>query len=237
LNAPTQLSEGEANEYHWTESQLRPEAHEMAELVELLGEFEEAKHPRADDGKFGSGSGSTKGPASHTGKVDPQEHFDSQAKAADAVAKSSGRLADVQNFLNVDRVRVSQDERAGRPNATSDGVTAFLKEAHAKGADYKGPVYRGTTQSELDNLLAHKSTTTTISVSKDPDGSAKFAKKGGVLIVMKRGMGAVPVDGIEGSNTFNEALLPKGTKVKVVSQREKNGVKIVELERDDSAPN
>ncbi len=209
----------------------------MAELVELVGEFDEAKHPRADDGKFGSGSGSAKGATKPTGKADPQAHFDEQAKAADAVAKASGRLGDVQNFLNVDRVRVSQDERAGRPNATSDGVTSFLRTAQAKGADYKGPVYRGTTQSELDNLLKHGSTTTTISVSKDPDGSAKFAKKGGVLIVMRRGMGAVPVDGIEGSNTFNEALVPKGTKVRVASQREKNGVKIVELERDASAPN
>jgi hypothetical protein len=132
-------------------------------------------------------------------------------------------------FLNKERHAVSKAERDGTPNETSDKTNAFLREARAHGADYKGQVYRGTTPAELDQLLKGGHNTTTWSVSKDPEGSAHFAKKGGVLIVIPKGSGAIPVDGLENSNTFNEALIPKGSTWKVANERNANGVRVVTL--------
>lgn len=139
----------------------------------------------------------------------------------------------MHRFLNVDRAAVSRAERNGEPSDLSDQTTDYLRKAKAAGADYKGQVFRGTTPAELERIRSGGTNTSTWSVSKDPEGSASFAKKGGVLLTIKRGSGAIPVDGLENSVTFNEALMPKGTKLRIVSERStKGGVKIVELAVD-----
>lgn len=160
-----------------------------------------------------------------------QEHFDSTAKAASDVAAKGGHEETMHQFLNVDRHAVSLAERNGEPHATSDKTTAFLKEAQAAGADYKGQVFRGTTPAELEQIVAGGANKTTWSVSKDPEGSAHFAKKGGVLLVIKQNSGAIPMDSLKGSNTFNEALVPKGTSWRVAAERNHGGVRVVTLER------
>jgi hypothetical protein len=148
------------------------------------------------------------------------------------LAKSGGHLPHAQAFLNKERHAVSRAERDGVANETSDRTTAFLRDAQAKGADYRGAVFRGTTPAEIDQLISGGVNRTTWSVSKDPEGSAHFAKKGGVLLTIPGNSGAVPVDGIEGSNTYNEALIPKGTRFKIKSERVVNGVRVVVLEPD-----
>jgi hypothetical protein len=202
--------------------------------------FEEHKHPRADDGKFGSGPGSGGG-AAQKDAPDPkkearakaQAHFDEQAKKVNKVAKAGGHSEAANTFLNKDRHAVSKAERDGSPNETSERTTKFLRDAQAAGADYKGAVYRGTTPAELEQILSGGANRTTWSVSKDPEGSAHFAKKGGVLLVMPKGHGAIPVDGLDGSNTFNEALIPKGSRWKIGSERNVKGVRVVNLEPVD----
>lgn len=184
--------------------------------------------PRPGDAHPDGGS-SEGGDPSTSKSAARQAHFDTQAKTANNVAKAGGYSGTLHNFLNQDRAAVSKSERDGTPNATSDHMTQFLREAHAKGADYKGAVYRGTTPAELDQITKGGANTTTWSVSKDPEGAAHFAKKGGVLLVMPKDHGAIPVDGIEGSNTFNEALVPKGSKWVVAGERNANGVRVVTL--------
>lgn len=163
-----------------------------------------------------------------------QEHFDERAAAADKVAEAGGHHETMDRFLNVDRHAISKAERAGEPNETSDKVTAFLHEARAAGADYQGQVFRGTTPAELEQIVSGGHNTTTWSVSKDPEGSAHFAKKGGVLLVIPKDSGAIPMDGLKGSNTFSEALVPKGTRWRVAGERTgAHGVRIVTLARHD----
>jgi hypothetical protein len=132
-------------------------------------------------------------------------------------------------FLNKERHAVSKAERDGTPNDTSDKTTAFLRQARAQGADYKGPVFRGTSPAELDQIIKGGHNVTTWSVSKDPEGSAHFAKKSGVMLIIPHGSGAIPVDGLEQSNTFNEALIPKGSKWKIAKEHTAGGVRIVTL--------
>lgn len=198
-------------------------------IVEL--DFDESKHPRADDGKFGSGGGSGGTPdAKKEARTKDQTDFDKSAGFANSVAAKTGLGDNLRDFLNKDRARVSKAEWSGEPNETSDKVNSFLHTARAQGADYKGKVFRGTTAAELDHLTSHGTNKRTWSVSKDPEGSANFAKKGGVLLVIDKNSGAVPVDGIEGSHTFNEALLPKNTKFKITNRRKVNGVEVVNIQ-------
>ena len=211
-------------------------------MTALAGTFDESKHSRAEDGKFGSGPGSSDGAkapeksgkddAKATARAAAQAKFDETAKRANDIAKAGGHSETMHTFLNKERHAVSKAERDGIPNETSDKTTAFLKEARAKGADYKGQVYRGTTPAELDQIVSGGGNRTTWSVSKDPEGSAHFAKKGGVLLVIPKNSGAIPVDGLDGSNTFNEALVPKGSKWKIAGERVANGVRVVTLSPD-----
>ena len=203
--------------------------------------FDESKISRADDGKFGSGPGAAKksGDAPSTddakkaSREKAQADFDGAAKRANDVAKASGHSETMNRFLNVDRASVSRAERNGEPSELSDATADYLKKAKAAGADYKGQVFRGTTPAELERIRSGGVNTTTWSVSKDPEGSASFAKKGGVLLTIKGNSGAIPVDGIDNSVTFNEALMPKGTRLKIASERTtKSGVMIVELTID-----
>ncbi len=219
-----------------------------AALSTLAG-FDEQKHPRADDGKFGHGSGGSgggsnggsegenpKAPSSENRdavRKRAQEHYDATATKARDVARAGGHNEAVNNFLNVERAAVSRAERTGQPNATSDATTRFLHEARAAGADYRAPVYRGTNPAELDAILKGGTNPGTWSVSKDAEHSAPFAKKGGVLLVIKGRHGAIPTDGLDGSNTFSEALIPKGTKWRKASERNANGVRVVTLEPID----
>lgn len=189
--------------------------------------------PRDDDGRFAEteGSAAGKSDARRAARAKAQEHFDAQAKKVNDVARARGHSEAADRFLNRDRHAVSKAERNGEANETSDAVTAFLHDAQQADADYKGTVYRGTTPAELDQIVGEGQNKTTWSVSKDPEGSAHFAKKGGVLLVMPKDHGAVPVDGLDGSNTYNEALIPRGTKFTIHSERVVKGVRVVTLQR------
>ena len=162
---------------------------------------------------------------------EPQADFDSAAQAADKVAADSGAHDALNTFLNERRRPISQKEFGAYEEPDSDAVNAFLKEAQAKGAVYNGPTFRGTTQKELDALLREGKTRRTWSVSKDPEGATGFAKKHGVLLKIEPGAGAVPTDGIQGSNTFGEALVAKETPFEVVGSTDENGVTVVTLRR------
>lgn len=158
-----------------------------------------------------------------------QSHFDAAGVLANRVAVQTGHAEDVRRFLNFDRAGVSQAERRGTHHPLSDRVTRFLQAARSVGAEYKGPVFRGATKKELQYVVANGANPHTWSVSKDPEGSANFARRGGVMMIIEKGSGAVPVDGIDGSNTYNEALIPKGTRFRVASARAAHGVDIVTL--------
>lgn len=160
--------------------------------------------------------------------VPPGIGFDAAATKANDVAEKAGVLDEVQTFLNTNRRAVSEAERRGEANATSAGVTKFIAEAQEKGATYEGLVYRGTNDTELAQIREAGEVTHTLSVSKDIEGAAHFAKKGGVLLEIKNH--PVPVDGIEGSNTFAEALVGKGSPARIVGERVENGVRIVSIE-------
>jgi hypothetical protein len=204
--------------------------------VRAAAEFKEKDHPRAEDGKFGEGGGSGSGSKEKSAQEKSaareraQKHFDAQATKAREVADKGGHSETMHRFLNVDRHAVSRAERDGAENELSEKTTAFLKEAKAKGADYKGPVYRGTTPAELEQIVSGGANRTTWSVSKDSEGSAHFAKKGGVLLVIERNSGAIPVDGLDNSNTFNEALVPKGSKWRIAAEETRDGMRVVKLE-------
>lgn len=134
-------------------------------------------------------------------------------------------------FLNVERHAVSKAEREGLAHPTSEGANAFLRGAGKRDLAFTGVVYRGTTQAELAALERNGFNTTTWSVSKDPEGASHFAKKGKVLLVIERNSGAVPVDSIRGSNTFNEALIPRGTGFKQVGRKQVGDVTVVRLRK------
>lgn len=152
--------------------------------------------------------------------------FDDAASKANEVAAKNGSLPEVQRFLNETRRAVSEGERAGAGGKTSDEVTRFLRDAQAQGATYDGPTYRGTSPAELESIRSGK-TGHTMSVSADADGARNFARKGGVLLEVEGG--AVPVDGIDGSNTYREALIPKGSQVSIVGERVEDGVRVVKV--------
>jgi hypothetical protein len=195
----------------------------------ILAAWDEEKHPRADDGKFGSGSGSGSKAGESRGER-AQAHFDVVATKVRDVARATGHAETMHKFLNVDRHAVSRAEREGKAHEVSDRTNEFLREAQARGAVYRGQVFRGTNPAELEQIMSGGANTTTWSTSKDPEGAVHFAKKGGIFLVMRHA-GAVPVDGLEGSNTFSEALVPKGTRWKVTRERvTRSGVRVVHLE-------
>jgi hypothetical protein len=154
--------------------------------------------------------------------------FEGAGKRANSVADESGTKEDLLKFLNQDRRRVSEGERAGSPQPLSDSVNRFLKVAEQKGATYNGPTYRGVSAGELEAFRSQGESTHTWSVSKGREGADHFGKGGAVLEIHG---GAVPVDGIEGSNTFDEALIPKGTPFTIKGERAENGVRVVMVER------
>lgn len=162
---------------------------------------------------------------------DAQKHFDEMATRAEEAAKSGDHSTVLDRFLNSERAAVSKAEREAIKNEISDRVTEFLKQARNAGADYKGQVFRGMNKKELTKLLDDDSVNaSTWSASKDPEGAKHFAKRGGVLVVIPENSGGIPVDGLTGSNTFNEVLIPKGMKWKVAGEEAKDGVTVVTLE-------
>ena len=161
---------------------------------------------------------------------DHQAHFDEAGAKANQVAQEGGFHETLDRFLNRDRQRVGQAEQAGLEDPTSTQVTDFLREAQASGATFGGPVYRGASQAELEHVLSTGENPSTWSVSKDPEGATRFAKKGGVLLEIGGQHGAVPVDHIEGSNTFGEALVPRGTQWRVAGEDTRDGLRVVKLE-------
>lgn len=199
-------------------------------------EFDESKHERDERGRFSSTGGSGSSSESPDAKRKreqrerAQKHFEDRGKAAQDVAAKGGHGEAIDRFLNVERARASRDEREGRPNEASDRMNVFLREAQAAGATYDGPVFRGTSEAELQQILSGGKNQTTWSVSKDIEGAASFAKKSGVLLVIGRGSGAVPTDHLENSNTFNECLVPRGSRWKVSRERTVKGVRVVHLD-------
>ena len=159
--------------------------------------------------------------------------FDTAAKDVGALASETGADDALGTFLNKDRRAVGEAERARTPNATSDKVTDFLHEAQQRGATYDGLVYRGTSEAELEQIRRTGRATHTLSVSKDPEGAQAFGKKGGVVLEIEDH--PVPVDGVAGSNTFGEALVPKDEVAQIVSERVENGVRYVRLKMGASA--
>lgn len=157
--------------------------------------------------------------------------FDSAASSANGVAQKTGATPEVQDFLNRSRKAASAAQRAGEESGPSAAVTQFLASAERSGATYPGAVYRGTSPDELASLLKNGETAHTWSVSKDIEGARHFAQKNGVLLKIEGGSGAVPVDGIEGSNTFGEALIPAGQRFEVASDATENGIRTVTLRR------
>lgn len=168
---------------------------------------------------------------SEAAPVSAGTNFDAAASKANDIASETSTAPELQDFLNRSRKAENAAERDGAERATSSAVTRFLRAAEERGATYDGPTYRGTSQAELDQLLKNGETVNTWSVSKDSEGATHFAKKGGVLLEIEPGAGAVPVDGIEGSNTFGEALVPKGQRFEVAGERTENGLRIVKLRR------
>lgn len=161
------------------------------------------------------------------------QSFDGAATAVGELARESGSSDALDRFLNHDRRSISEAERTGAENATSEKVTSFLHEAQARGATYDGPVYRGTNEAELEQIRKNGRATHTLSVSQDLEGADAFSKKGGVLLEIKDH--PVPVDGVEGSNTFSEALIPKDSPARIIGEREEGGRKIVTLQMGTDA--
>ena len=160
--------------------------------------------------------------------------YDAPAAAVGEFAAAHPDLPLVQRYLNETRAANGLAERAGFPRETSAAMNGFLKDAESAGHLYKGKVYRGATPSELERVLQGQATPSAWSVSRSVDGAMPFAKKGGVLFEIEGG--AVPTDGVPGSNTFEEALIPHGAPLRVVGRRNENGIEIVTLKRPDAAP-
>jgi hypothetical protein len=154
--------------------------------------------------------------------------FDVAGKQSGQVA--NGDLASILHFLNGQRRAISRAERAGVPNADSDRVNHFIRKAQDLGAVYSGPVYRGAKLYDLEHIKRTGTNINTWSVSKDPEGAEAFARRGGVLFEIPGDSGAVPVDHVDGSNTFSEALIPKGAKWSIVGERNESGLRVVTLE-------
>ncbi len=167
------------------------------------------------------------------GAVSAQRSFDAAASRAGSFAESHGHVDAANVFLNQQRHQISMAERQNQYNIASVNMNNFLRGAQKAGATFKGRVYRGTTAAELDQIRATGRNSTTWSVSKDPEGAAHFAKKGGVLLKFNKNSGTVPVDNIRGSVTYNEGLIPRGTSVRITKEYTRNGVRIVTLERDE----
>lgn len=161
--------------------------------------------------------------------------FDSAASAAENVAEQSGTKPELQRFLNENRRAVSEGERAGVESETSKEVTRFLHEAQKEGATYDGLVYRGTNERELKQILKTGRANHTLSVSQDIEGAQGFAKKPGNGVLLEIKDHPVPVDGIEGSNTFSEALIPKDSPARIVGERVENGQRIVTVQMGPDA--
>lgn len=156
--------------------------------------------------------------------------FDPASNTAAQIAQDGGHTQAILRFLNGERKSVSLAERAGQPHELSDAITGFLQDAQAKGATYDGPVYRGSNEADLKHLLRTGQNANSWSVSKGTDGALHFAKKGGVLFKISADSGAVPVDGVPGTNTFEEAIIPKGTRWRVTGTTMDGTTKIVSLE-------
>lgn len=155
--------------------------------------------------------------------------YDEPAAAVGGFAAAHPDLPLVQRYLNETRQANGLAERAGMHRETSAAMNGFVRDAEAAGHAYNGTVYRGATPSELERVLQGGVTPSTWSASKSVEGAMPFAKKGGVLFEIEGG--AVPTDGIPGSNTFEEALVPHGAPMKVVGRRNEGGIEIVTLRR------
>lgn len=160
--------------------------------------------------------------------------YDTPAAGVGALAAEHPDLPLVQRYINETRMANGIAERAGMPRETSAGMNGFLRDAEAAGHTYKGTVYRGATPSELERILQEGVTPSAWSAAKSVEGAMPFAKKGGVLFEIEGG--AVPTDGIPGSNTFEEMLVPHGSPIRVVGRRNEGGIEIVTLRRQGSQP-
>jgi hypothetical protein len=163
----------------------------------------------------------------------PAGSFDAAAERAGKLADTVGKTDALDSFLNRERKAVSLAERAKAENKLSNEVNDFLKQAQKQGAVYEGRVYRGTNETELSQIRESGRTTHTLSASTERDGAEHFAKKGGVLLEIEDH--PVPMDGIAGSNTFNETLIPKGSTASIVGEREVDGIRVVTLKISPAA--
>jgi hypothetical protein len=151
------------------------------------------------------------------------------------VQQSPEDAAALQEYLNVERMRANESNRYGIPNKLTDQVNGILSNAQAQGNAYAGPVYRGMSKAELDSVLGSGSNKSIWSVGSTMDRALAHARGPDSVIVEIPGhSGAVPVGGVPGSNTFEEALVPKGTGWRLAGQRDVGGRTVYTLENVDS---
>lgn len=154
-------------------------------------------------------------------------------------------LPNVQQFLNEDRAVASLLEREGfdaaakrygadrakRALDATRGATRALKAAAETADDQVAVVYRGEkSPGKIPKAGETITTKHTWSVSEDAQHAGAFAGDGGVLYEIRQKRSAVPVDGVPGSNTFNEALIPARSKMRVAGTRQEGGLTVVTLE-------
>lgn len=195
-------------------------------------DWDEAKHPRADDGKFGEGSGAPKG---------SQDKMGASTKRMDESDPGYVGLRDyyggggpgLNATLRGDKIR-------GMSNSEQfEKVRDSLDAAFSKAAPLKEDVvtYRGFRPGSSEHLESLKIGDTFedpgyASSSADENVAVRYSKGGGegkpgpvAIITIPKGSKGIYIPEALGEDDFEEKefLLPRGTKFKVVS---KDGNKI-----------
>ena len=162
--------------------------------------FNEQDHPRADNGKFGSGIGKT--------KLSSREKAEVDRYSGDTFLELNGKLRNGDASDSAVKHLDSAIEKSDLPNGTKvyrgmsrESARNLFKDGEVKiGAEFSDKAYSSTSTSK---------------------GIASMSAIGGVMLEIESGPGAKGLDmkGMSRNEHENEVLLPRGAKMKVTGIR------------------
>lgn len=225
--------------------------------VSVKATFDESKHPRADDGKFGHGSGSSGSSSegdSGGSSTPKQSSYDKPFSEAHSEKLSKGAVSKlstpqkkaIEGYSGAD-ARIINDNLRGKESfrVLNDNDHKQIAVMDSAIASHELPedtaLYRGFTLSprgiskvKVGQTITDKSF---VSTSLNPDvahsySGAKKGVKGSVIMKVNapKGTKGLPMSTLSEWPGEHEVLLPRGTTFKITSMRKEKGVTYVDAE-------
>lgn len=225
-----------------------------SDLKKNSDEFDESKHPRAGDGKFGKGGGSAESSGKSQGTTSLTELEREQAKELGIDPDKEGAkeaIADgvaVYQFTRGNYDSFMKADRDGTPYPLNDRVNEYLKKA----PKFDGEIYRGLAidndkiESFLESFAEGNTVEMPTKASFSKDGDQAYARIfdfdadsgiSPVLLRVPKSKSGVDITRISSTPSEKEVLVPKGTKYKVASVKKEGPNIVIDLEEVDPIKN